>query len=318
METEQKTKGMRVNSTNELQTRIARFQALHRLPGLETKESQTRFAEKLVSSERKLRALSIGKFAGSTDPYREDFHPLKTIVQRFGEGDRDESIWLAFLFTHFGWDARSRRIRDTVRLFYGKFGKGRWDWETASQRPGAVQDWMRANRKTIKRLKFGNHRKYETNNPDSRIGTPAVIRSFVEWVKQTARGSPYEALRAVAKGRTPEIAFDHAYHEISVIRFGRTARFDFLCLLGNLGILRISPPHCYLAEGTGPRTGALQMVTGKRTGRFSVEVEDLIRRFRKHLGVPVEAMEDALCNWQKRPKSKSGAAELGYVTITCG
>jgi hypothetical protein len=125
-------------------------------------------------------------------------------------------------------------------------------------------------------------------------------------------------MRTVAKGETAEIAFDNAYHRISVIRFGRTAKFDFLCLLGNLGILEISPPHCYLAEATGPKTGALQMVTGRRDGRISVEVENTIRQLRKHLGVPVEAMEDALCNWQKRPKSKKGVADLGYVTTTCG
>lgn len=305
------------NSISKLQARIALFEASHNLQGLQTTESQTRFAEKLFDSEKKLRALSMRKFAGSTDPFRKDFHPLKAIVQHFDAGNRDESIWLAFLFTHFGWDVRSPRIRDTVRLFYGKFSNGRWDWETVCQCPGAVQAWMHANRKRIERLKFGNHRKYETNNPDSPIGTAAVIRSFVEWVRQTAQDGPYEALCAIAKGRTPEIAFDNTYKGISVTRFGRTGRFDFLCLLGNLKILQISPPHCYLAEGTGPRTGAIQMVTGKRNGRLTVDVEDTIRRFRNHLGVPVEAMEDALCNWQKHPKSKSGAAELGYVTITC-
>lgn len=308
---------MRINSADELKTRIAKFHASHKLPGLGTRESQARFAEKLFESEKKLRAFSMQKFGGSTDPSRKNFHPLRAVVEAFNAGDRDESIWLAFLFTHFGWDPRSPRIRDTVRLFYGKFGKGRWDWKTIYRRPGAVEDWMHANRKKIQRLKFGNHRKYETNNPDSPIGTPAVIRSFVEWVRQTA-SSPYEALCAVTKGRTPEIAFDNAYREISVARFGRTGRFDFLCLIGNLGIVQISPPHCYLAEGTGPTTGALQMVTGKRSGQFTVEVEDTIRRFRKHLGVHVEAMEDALCNWQKRLKSKGGSAERGYITITCG
>jgi hypothetical protein len=306
------------NSISRLEARIALFEASHNLQGLQTIESQTRLAEKLFDSEKKLRALSMRKFSGSTDPFRKDFHPLKAILQHFDAGNRDESIWLAFLFTHFGWDARSLRIRDTVRLFYGKFSKGRWDWETVCHRPGAVEEWMHLNPKKIRSLKFGNHRKYETNNPDSRNGTPAVIRSFVEWVKVAGRGSPYEALRAVAKGKTPEIAFDNIYQQMSVIRFGRTGRFDFLCLLGNLGILRISPPHCYLAEGTGPRTGAIQMVTGKRNGRLTVEVEHTIQRFRKHLSVPVEAMEDALCNWQKRPKSKRGTAELGYVTATCG
>lgn len=204
----------------------------------------------------------------------------------------------------------------TIRFFYGKFGKGNLHWKSVCRRPGAVRLWMHANRRKLKRLKFGNHRKYETNNPDSAIGTPAVIRSFVEWVRQTAQDSPYEALCVVAKGKTPEIAFDNAYKGISVARLGRTGRFDFLCLLGNLGLLQISPPHCYLAGGTGPKMGAIQMVTGKRSGQLTAEVDQTIRRFRKDLGVRVEAMEDALCNWQKHPKSNSGAAE-GYVTSTC-
>lgn len=309
---------MRINSSNELQTRIAEFQALHKLPGLATRESQARLAEKLFNSEKKLRALSMRKFAGSTDPSRKDFHPLKAIVELFEGGNRDEAIFLGFLVTHFGWDARSVRLRDSVRLFYGKFGKGRWDWKTLRQDPGAVEDWMRANPGKVKRMRFGNHRKYETNNPDSRVGTPAVIQSFSNWVNQTARGSPYQALRAAAKGKTPELAFDNAYRRISVIRFGRTAKFDFLCLLGNLGILEISPPHCYLAGSSGPKSGALQMVTGKRNGRLSAEVENTIRQLRRHLSAPVEAMEDALCGWQKRPKSKKGTTELGYVTTTCG
>lgn len=309
---------MRINSPDELLTRIAQFQALYRLPGLETRESQARFAEKLFNSEKKLRALSMRKFAGSADPSRTDFHPLKAIVEHFEGGSRDEAIFLAFLVTHFGWDARSMRIRDSVRLFYGKFGKGRWDWQTLCQYPGAVRDWMRANHRNVKRLRFGNHRKYETNNPDSDVGTPAVIRSFSDWVKRTGRGRPYRALREVAKGKTPEIAFDNAYKRTSVIRFGRTAKFNFLCLLGNLGILEISPPHCYLAESTGPKSGALQMVTGKRNGRLSAEVGNTIQRLRKYFSAPVEAMEDALCGWQKRPKSKKGTTELGYVTTTCG
>jgi hypothetical protein len=309
---------MRIDSVHELRTRIAEFQAQHELAGLHSRESQARFAQKLFDSEKKLRALKLGKFVGSTDPCQRDFHPLKAIVETFNAGNRDEAIWLAFLFTHFGWDPRSPRMRDTVRLFYGKFGKGLWDWKTVYECPNAVKDWMDANRKEIKRLKFGNHRKYETNNPDSPIGTPAVIHSFVEWVRQTAQNGPYEALCAVAKGRTPEIAFDNLNKGIAVTRFGRTARFDFLCLLGNLGILQISPPHCYLAEGTGPRTGAIKMVMGERNGQFTAEVDETIRKFRKHLGVSVEAMEDALCNWQKRSKSKGRAAQLGYVTITCG
>ena len=35
------------------------------------------------------------------------------------------------------------------------------------------------------------------------------------------------------------------------------------------------------------------------------------------LGVPVEAMEDALCNWQKRLKAQRDARQTGFGAKTC-
>jgi len=60
------------------------------------------------------------------------------------------------------------------------------------------------------------------------------------------------------------------------------------------------------------------MVTGKKNGRVTAEVEATIQELQKHLCVPVEVMEDALCGWQKRPKSAPKFAEKGYITTTCG
>jgi len=103
------------------------------------------------------------------------------------------------------------------------------------------------------------------------------------------------------------------------LQFGRTGRFDLLCLLGNLRILRIAPGRCYLKGATGPRYGAILMVTGKKGQRLTQEIEDTINQLRAHLGVPVEAMEDALCNWQNKPKTKGGSeqAQAGFVSIAC-
>ena len=298
-----------------LMARLLEYQDTHPLPGLNTHDSRERFVEKLVHSELKLRALSMRKFGGSANPHKKDFHPLKAIVDLIEKGQRDEAVWLAFLTTHFGGPA----ARKTIRLFYGKFGKGRRDWATVRKNTDEIRLWMTSHPKKVKRLRFANHRKYETNNPNNPVGTAAVIYSFREWVKRNGRGLPYKALRSVAKSSTsPERGFDQAYLKLDVTRFGRTAKFDFLCLLGNLKILDVSPPHCYLAEATGPKSGALLMVIGKKSGRVTTEVEATILELRNHLGVPVEVMEDALCVWQKRPKSSPKFAEKGYITTTCG
>jgi hypothetical protein len=304
---------MAIISKDELRARLQNSKRSQYLPGLNRQESLQRFVENLHKSELKLRAVSLRKFRGSTDPHSKDFHPLKAIVKLLEDGQRDEAVWLAFVTTHFGGQA----ARETVGLFYGKFGNGRLTWETVRKSSSEVRQWMIGCRREIMRLKFANHRKYETNKPDQPRGTAAIISSFVKWVNRKGNGSPFEALRFVADGASPECAFEQAYKELSVTRFGRTAKFDFLCLLGNLKALDVTPPHWYLSGATGPKSGALLMVTGGKIGRLSPEVERLIENLRKKLQVPVEVMEDALCGWQKRSKLKI-CDESRYVTRTCG
>lgn len=274
--------------------RLIEFQKMHKLPGLEMEESRLVFIAKLMDSQKSLRARKMHKFSGSIDPDKNDFNPLKAIWEHSQKKCFDEAVWLIFLTTHFGEDAA-----ESIRNFYGKFGKGCWDWESVYTDPDAVRKWMVSNEERVKSLKFGNHRKYRTNNPNSPIGTAAVIRSFVEWVDQKGQGSPYRALLNISQADTPENKFDKAYHEISLKQFGRTGKFDFLCLLGNLNILEASPPHCYLVGSTGPKNGALKMLTGKSNGPVTNKIAETIEQLRKHLSVAAEVMEDALCNWQK-------------------
>jgi hypothetical protein len=270
------------------------------------------FISCLIESEKKLRALRSRVFSGGTDPLRKDFNPLQTIVEYFKNGQRDEAVWLAFLCIHFGWTNRVRERSDSVRLFYGKFEKGSWNWETVVQSPASVKSWMlKCGEAELAELKFGNHRKYETNNPRSPAGPPAVITSFVEWSRYNGGGSAWRAFDSATRANpTPEKAFAHLYQSLTPVkRFGRTAKFDFLCLLGNLGILDVTPGHCYLRGATGPKQGALLLVTGKKKGKLTTRVQTTIEELRKALCVSVEAMEDALCNWQKGG---------GFVSRMCG
>lgn len=272
------------------------------LPGSRRHTRREKFISALTDSDKKLRALRSRIFSGQTDPGTKDFHPLKAIVEYFKKDEYDEATWLAFLCIHFGGTSRTGKSADTVRLFYGKFGKGKWDWKTIVRLPADVREWMLTLSKAeLKQLKFGNHRKYETNNPRSAIGTPAVIASFVEWVRQNEGDSAWQAFASAKKiGSAPEAEFDFLYESLDQVKqFGRTARFDFLCLLGNLGILDVMPAHCYLQGSTGPTSGALLLGTGRKKGRLTRRVQEIIDELRVALGISAEAMEDGLCNWQK-------------------
>lgn len=285
----------------ELGIRLDEFAARHRLRGLSQRTRRERFLGCLIASEKKFRALRMKKFSGHSDASKKGFHPLLAIVEDFEKSGRDEAIWLAFLCVHFGWVNQDGKPSDTLRLFYGKFGDALWDWETVVRKPDGVRGWMLGlSEAQLKQLKFANHRKYETNNPCSPRGTAAVIASFVAWVVRNANGSAWKAFDSVTKmTSTPEEAFDCLYETLKVKRFGRTAKLDLLCLLGNLRILDVTPAHCYLRNATGPKVGALLLVTGTKKGRLTSGIEKTIRQLKCYLGVSVQALEDALCNWQK-------------------
>jgi hypothetical protein len=71
--------------------------------------------------------------------------------------------------------------------------------------------------------------------------------------------------------------FHALYEKLEIVSFGRTAKFDLLCLLGNLGFLLISPGHCFLRGAAGPRAGATLMITGRKKGRLTPEIETTVR-----------------------------------------
>lgn len=96
--------------------------------------------------------------------------------------------------------------------------------------------------------------------------------------------------------------FDDLYRKLaSVMSFGRTARFDYLTMIGKLGIAAVAPRRPYLVGATGPLRGARLMFGGAVVGQRALELEPKVIALGAALGVGMQEMEDALCNWQKSP-----------------
>jgi hypothetical protein len=90
----------------------------------------------------------------------------------------------------------------------------------------------------------------------------------------------------------------------SVVSFGRTARFDYLAMVGKLGLGAIEPGSAYIRESTGPLLGAKLLFKNNRqaTVRGAV-LDDWLVELDAKLGVEfgLQVLEDSLCNWQKNP-----------------
>jgi hypothetical protein len=91
----------------------------------------------------------------------------------------------------------------------------------------------------------------------------------------------------------------------AVASFGRMARFDYLTMLGKIGLAPITPDRPYLEGSTGPLRGARLMFLGSTaaTGINTGQLETWSVQLGQSLSVGMQEMEDSLCNWQKSPST---------------
>lgn len=256
----------------------------------------TRIAQRDVSNNR-------------ADPTSDLFDPERAAVLHQRQGNLDEAFWLVFLSVHFGKPRRSgwRLVRDV----YGRLGGGiYWDWVRTSADPTAFRQWLSTNLVTLNGgdgviRRFGNHRKYESLHPYSEHGTGAVIESYVNWVSRFGTHGMLIQDAATQTDGTSRAMFDYLYRSMGdVIRFGRTARFDYLTMVGKLGLAPIEPGSTYMQGATGPFTGAKLLFGAAATANVNrSELDAWLIQLEAYLQVGMQPMEDALCNWQKSPEA---------------
>ncbi len=103
-----------------------------------------------------------------------------------------------------------------------------------------------------------------------------------------------------ANGGDRRRMFDWLYRsmERNVIAFSRLSCFDYLTMLGKLNLAPIEPGSVYMDGATGPFDGGKLLFGGNPTRE---QLDAWLVQLGDHLGVGMQVMEDAICNWQKSP-----------------
>lgn len=300
--------GLHRDRIDQIQAAIATFSAeVFPLMGVIGAAEKRACSEQLVSSMRRvdyIRGLAARDMdARRADPSQDLFDPLMAAALAVKRGDVDEAWWLTFLATHFG-----KHIEDGWRLtrdFYGAFGTHpSWKWLEASRHHAQLNAWLDGQWPALVDdgipRRFSNHRKYESKSPAQ---MKSVLGSYIEFV--TAHGDHRSLMQDVHRnvGQNPYAGFHELYRRMAVVkRFGRLGTFDFLAMLGKLGIAPIEPDAAYLAQATGPLKGAKLFVFGDAEAKADPrQLEEILDRLDAELKVGKQVLEDALCNWQKTP-----------------
>lgn len=276
------------------------------LPGISYFPCREVLAYQLVESLRRTRYIAAitrrVPSAQCANPHSDMFDPEKAAFYFKNTGDIDEAFWLSFLSVHFGKNGKNGW--KTLRAIYARDGQpGVWSWHEICSDVSAFQYWLDENKRKVN-FGFGNHRKYESLDPYSPNGTVSVFRSYVDWVMKA--GSHELLVRnAINKiGADPQDLFDYFYKDTSAIRrFGRLGKFDFLSLIGKLGLVNIVAGSMYLNGATGPKKGANLLFFGNKNENEGYRVLDMMGiKLNQYIKVGMQPLEDALCNWQKSPE----------------
>ena len=295
-----------------LEESLVAFDANRRaLPGVDSEDARLCFLEQLVESIHRVEYVGAVKGRNLSkrrkDPNDEIFDPIRAAILHQESGDTDEAFWLVFLFVHFGKHAKAGwRYLSEV---YGQLGQGHiWTWTRICEDTSAFQAWLDAHISEIKRYGvpggFGNHRKYQSLDAYSPTGTGAAVQTYINWIRPPSTHNQLFTKHCENAEGDPRIAFDSLFHSMnSVVSFGRTARFDYLTMIGKLGFAYIEPGSTYMQGTTGPLTGARLLFQGNGEGSAKAsELDQWLQELEGDLRVGMQVLEDALCNWQKSPR----------------
>jgi Alpha-glutamyl/putrescinyl thymine pyrophosphorylase clade 3 len=274
------------------------------LPGIRSHQRRGVLLEQLVESVRRVKYVGVidsrDVSPRRADPADEMFDPVRAAIVHKRSRNTEEAFWLVFLLVHFGKHSRCgwRLVRDV----YGRLGDGGiWDWATTRSDVSGFHAWLALNESELRaNCWFGNHRKRESLNAESRRGTGAAVATYVDWVAQFGT---HEAVMATAyeeAAEDPRRAFHTLYQSMdAVASFGRLARFDYLAMIGKLRLAHLEPDSAYLSSAaTGPLRGARLLIGQQLKPR---DLDAMLVQIDSVLGVGMQALEDALCNWQKSP-----------------
>ena len=278
--------------------------SIRNLPGIRDAAASNVLIEQLIESLRRIEYVHFVRSENfdirRADPNSAIFDPIRAAVFQMRQGSFDEAFWLVFLFVLFGKHKTDHW--QLVRDIYGGLGSGTWTWDRLVQKPEAFRKWLEANLDQLRNdgtsRRFGNHRKYE-----SLESVADVVESYVSWVAPPRTHQQMIQQVHVQVGQNPNLVFDYLYQSMnSVHRFGRLARFDYLTMLSKLGLAPIEPASAYLNNATGPRAGALLLFGGSTEAKIiGSDLNTFLSELDGSLGVGMQVLEDALCNWQKSP-----------------
>lgn len=291
---------------NDVKAKLDEYRRDMPLPGITNPEAENCFIKQFVDSYKRIKYIDLLKSRDidfkRKNPNSDLYDPIRAAILHLNTRDINEAVWNLLLYVHFGKNLRSNY--GLIQAVYGKLGSvDIWSWDAISGNLGDFRHWLNDNVDQIKTYgNFGNHRKYQSLKPSARYGTYQTFESFIGLVD----GDFVEFIETIPNAikRDKNDFFDYLFgHFVGIVGFGRLAVFDFLCMIGKVGVLDIEPRSPYLGND-GPINGTkLLFDSNASASDLNDFLKDIGDNAFSDYPFVMQILEDCVCNWQKSPTS---------------
>ncbi|MCL1673005.1 hypothetical protein [Elizabethkingia ursingii] len=276
------------------------------LPGLIDPNAEMCFIKQFIDSYKRIKFIELLKIRPIDEerknPNSDIYDPIRASILYLNEGNINESIWNILLYVHFG--KTTTYNYGLTKAVYGKLGeRDFWSWENTCGNLEEFREWLNENITEIKSHgNFGNHRKYQSLKITAQSGTYNTFESFFNLVRNDFNSFILTIPENIRSDR--KTYFNYLFkHFDNIVGFGRLAVFDFLCMVGKVGILDIEPGNPYLGN-SGPVSGTKLLFDSNAKARdLNDFLKDLGDTAFNDYPFIMQILEDCVCNWQKSPTS---------------
>lgn len=286
--------------------KLEKYKESVNLPGISKPSIESNFIRQFIDSYKRIKYIEVLKSrpidTRRKNPNSDLYDPIQASILHLNDKDINEAVWNILLYVHFGKTYRNGY--GLLKAVYGNLGNPQiWSMENFKNDILGFRDWLDGNQQQIKNLGgFGNHRKYQSIRANAKSTTYQTLESFLTLINNdfdvfissipiTIKSDKYKYFDYLFK----------YFHDI--VGFARLAIFDFLCMIGKVGILEIEPAHPYLGN-SGPLTGAkLLFGNQKNIKELNLALKNLGDTCFMDYPFRMQILEDSICNWQKKPNT---------------
>jgi hypothetical protein len=223
-----------------------------------------------------------------TDPGNSNFDPLATAVWWFYRQEIEEACWLLFLCSYIG--KHPKQNWNLLRTIYGGlYGGNVWTWKEVSAKSEAFQGWLLHHQTELGESgSMGDAHKCVVFDYQKAMVAAKDIGNYISWVRHEGNHEQLLGNALVIGKKEPAAVFHYLYLSMNErVRIRKSIKFNYLCLIGAIGLASVEPGQPYLSDLLFSKKGARWLFGTDKMDKIPTrELNEVVISLAQYLELP--------------------------------